>query len=201
QRPQFGVLDRAFAVQRLAQRADDAAEETVTDRHGQDLAGAADLLALLDLVELAEDDDADLAHVQVKGQAPNAVLELEQLVGHGRGQSLDPGDAVTAFGHGADLFACGALGLVLLDETRQRVPDLLRPDRQLSHCPLCLSLRRLPGSSVGQRRRILPLSIACQPASLRRTAASRLATVPSISSSPILMEIPPITEGSITTFR
>jgi hypothetical protein len=101
---QLGVLDRALAVQRLAQRPDHAAEEAVADGHGQDLAGAADLLALLDLVELAEDDDADLADVQVERQAPDAVLELEQLVGHGRGQPLDPGDAVTALGDGADLF-------------------------------------------------------------------------------------------------
>ena len=103
-----------LAVQRLAQRPDHAAEEAVADGDGQDLAGPADLLALLDLVELAEDDDADLAHVQVERQAPDAVLELEQLVGHGRGQPLDPGDAVTALGDGADLFPRGALGLVLL---------------------------------------------------------------------------------------
>src|SRR6266568_4272133 len=62
-RAQLGALDRALAVQRLAQRPDDPAEETVADRHGQDLAGPADLLTLLDLVELAEDHDADLAHV------------------------------------------------------------------------------------------------------------------------------------------
>ncbi len=47
----------------------------------------------------------------------------------------------------------------------------------------------------------LPGSLACQLASLRRTAASRLAAVPSISSSPIWTEIPPTTEGSSTTFR
>ena len=40
-----------------------------------------------------------------------------------------------------------------------------------------------------------------QPASLRRTAASLRAAVPSISSSPIWTEIPPMTVGSITMFR
>ncbi len=39
-----------------------------------------------------------------------------------------------------------------------------------------------------------------QPASLRRTSASRVAAVPSISSSPIWTEIPPRTEVSSTTF-
>ena len=38
-------------------------------------------------------------------------------------------------------------------------------------------------------------------ASLRRTAARRLAAVPSISSSPIWTESPPTTEGSMTTSR
>ena len=104
------------------------------------------LLTLLDLVELAEDDHADLAHVQVERQAPDAVLELEQLVGHGGGQALDPRDAVAALDDGAYLFPRGTFWLVFLDEVRQRVPDLVRPDRQLSHGPLCLSVRGLPAS-------------------------------------------------------
>src|ERR1700742_3898602 len=63
--------------------------EPSPDRHREDLAGPADLLALLDLVELAQDHDADLAHVQVQRQTADAVLEHEQLVGHGRRQALD----------------------------------------------------------------------------------------------------------------
>ena len=41
--------DLALAVDRVAERVDDAAEEAVTDGHREDLAGAADLLALLDV--------------------------------------------------------------------------------------------------------------------------------------------------------
>src|SRR5262249_54687883 len=166
--------------------------------HRQALAGPLDLLAFLDLVELAEDDHADLAHVEVERQAPDAVLELEQLVGHGGGQALDPRDTVAGLNNGAYLFPRGAFWLVFLDEARQRVPDLLRPDRQLSHCPLCLSLRglRASGSCRGGC-----LRMSGQLASLRRTAARLRAAVPSISSSPIWTEIPPRTEGSITTFR
>src|SRR6202035_1025394 len=100
----LGGLDGALAVQRLTQRPDHAAEEGVADRDGQDLAGPLDLLGLLDLVELAEDDDADLAHRRVGRQAPDAVLELEQLAVHGRGQALDPRDAVAALDDGAYLF-------------------------------------------------------------------------------------------------
>src|ERR1700677_447519 len=129
----LGALDRPLAVQRLAQRADHAAEERVADRHRQDLAGAADLLAFLHLGELTEDHDADLAHVQVQCQAADTVLELEQLVRHGAREALDPSDAVAALDDGAHLFARGARRLVFPDEARQRIPDLVRPDRQLSH--------------------------------------------------------------------
>ena len=112
ERAQLGVLDRALAVERLAERADHAAEERVTDRDRQHLAGPLDPLAFLDLAEVAEDDDADLAHVQVQRQAAGAVLELEQLVRHRGRQSLDPGDAVAALGDDADLLGRGGAGLV-----------------------------------------------------------------------------------------
>ena len=132
---QRGVLDRAEAVERLAQRADHAAEEAVADRHREHLAGPLDRLALFDLGELAQDDDADLAHVKVEREAPDAVLELKQLVRHGRGETLDPGNAVAALDDRADLFTRGASGLVLFDEPRKRVADLIRSDCQLRHLP------------------------------------------------------------------
>ena len=47
---------------------DHAAQEGVADRHRQHLAGAPDLLALLDLAEVAQDHDADLA--RRPGSAP-----------------------------------------------------------------------------------------------------------------------------------
>jgi len=132
---QGGALDRAEAVERLAQRADHAAEERVADRHREHLPGPLDRLALFDLGELAQDDDADLAHVKVEREPADAVLELEQLVGHGRGETLDPGNAVAALDDRADLFARGAGGLVFFDEPRKRVTDLIRSDCQLRHLP------------------------------------------------------------------
>jgi hypothetical protein len=132
---QGGVLDRAETVERLAERAHHTAEERVADRHREDLAGPLDLLALFDLGELAQDDDADLAHVKVEREPPDPVLELKQLVGHGRGETLDPGNAVAALDDRADLFALGASGFVLIDEPRKRVTDLIRSDCQLRHLP------------------------------------------------------------------
>ena len=125
--------DLTEAVDRRAERVDHAAEEVVADRHGQDLAGALDLLALLDGGELTEDDDADLVHVEVEREAQGAVLELEQLVGHRRGQALDVRDAVTGVGDAADLFARGIAGLVGPDVAVQGIPDLVRTDRELRH--------------------------------------------------------------------
>src|SRR5262249_20226497 len=110
------------------------------DRHREHLAGAPHRLALLDAAELAEDHDADLALLEVEGEAEGAVLELQQLVGHGRGQALDLGDAVTGLGDGTDLLARGRVRLVRLDAVLQCVPDLLRPDRKLRHLSSLLSL-------------------------------------------------------------
>ena len=170
QGPPLGRLDRALAVQRLAERADHAAEVGVADRDREHLAGPLDPLALLDLAEVTEDDHADLADVQVQRQAAGAVLELEQLVRHRRGQSLDPGDAVAALGDGADLLGGRGARLVGLDEPRQRVPDLLRPDSQLRHLPrvflvwlFCIDSLGNPGPPV--RR---PGRVGARPAGSRR---------------------------------
>ena len=196
QRATLRRLDLAEAVDRRAERVDDAAEVGVADGHREDLAGPLDRLALLDLLEVTQDHDADLAGVEVQGDAEGAVLELEQLVGHHRGQAADPRDAVAGLGDGADLFPAGRLGLVVRHEALQRVPDLLRTDRKLRHL-LFLTVRLLEvrgalvSSGVGWR----------QPASLRRASSRRLATVPSITSSPISTRMPPITSGSTTTLR
>src|SRR5206468_1593458 len=108
ERAALGGLDVALAVERAAERVDDPAEERITDGDRQDGAGAAYLLALLDVLRVAEDDAADLAHVEVERDAEDPALELEQLVRHGGVQALDPGDAVTGFGDDTDLVTGGA---------------------------------------------------------------------------------------------
>ena len=112
-------LDLALAVDRVAERVDDAAEEAVADGHGEDLAGAPDLLALLDLGGVTEDDDTDLADVEVQRDAERAALELEQLVGHRAGQALDAGDAVTGLDDDPDLLA-GGLCVVLANQAASK---------------------------------------------------------------------------------
>ena len=69
--------DLAEAVDRVAERVDDAAEVAVADGDREHLAGAGDLLALLDAGELAEHDDADLVLVEVQREAERAVREAD----------------------------------------------------------------------------------------------------------------------------
>ena len=187
-------LDVTEAVDRGAERVDHAAEELVADGDRQDLAGAAYGLALLDAGEVTEDDDTDLAGVEVQGNAQGAVLELEQLVGHGGGEAADPRDAVGGLGDRADLLLARGRRLVVLDVLVERVADLLRTNRKLRH--LCASSLLL-----GCLLELLGCRSAGQPASLRWTSSSLLATVPSMTSSPISTRRPPTTSGSTTTCR
>ena len=107
-------------------------EECVADGYREHLAGALDLLALLDLLEVAEDDRADAVLVEVQCDTEHAAGELEEFLGHDRGQALDVGDAVTGVDDCADLFALGIggeRGYVLLDGTF----DVSSGDCQLCH--------------------------------------------------------------------
>ncbi len=181
QRAALVGLDVAQAVDRDAQRVDDATHEAVTDGHGEDLAGAADLLALLDAGEVTEHDDADLAGVEVQGDAEGAVLELEELVGHGRGRPRHARDAVAGLGDDADLFLAGRVRLVVRHELLQRVPDLFgRIESSVIVGPYSLVLIDV----------VVVRGWAGQPASLRRASSSRLETVPSMTSSPISTRTP-----------
>ncbi len=65
-----GGLDLAEAVDRVAERVDDAAEVALAHGDGQHLAGALHRLALLDTADFAEDDRTDLALFQVRSARP-----------------------------------------------------------------------------------------------------------------------------------
>src|SRR5690606_37505543 len=95
----------AETVDRRAERVDHATEVPVAHGDREHLARAADLLALLDPGELTEDDDTDVADVEVQGEAERAVLELHELVRHDAGQALDARDAVGGERDPTDLLA------------------------------------------------------------------------------------------------
>ena len=106
-------LDRAFAVDRVTERIDDAAEQTLADRHVDDRAGALDGLSFLDLAVVAEDDDADIVGFEIERHAAHAVLELDHLAGLHVVEAVDAGDAVADREHLADLGDFGFLAEVL----------------------------------------------------------------------------------------
>ena len=94
--------DRSLAVDRLAERVDDAAEHLLADRHRDDAAGALDRIAFLDLGVLAEQHRADAVLFEVERDAEHAVRELEHLAGHGALDAVHARDAVADRDHGAD---------------------------------------------------------------------------------------------------
>ena len=116
-------LDRALAVERVAERVDDPAEHALADGHAHHLAGAAHRLALLDVLPLAEERDADVVLLEVERDADDAVLELEPLERDAVLEAVDAGDAVADLEDGADLAEVG-LDVVLLDPLLEDRGDL-----------------------------------------------------------------------------
>ena len=80
-------------------------------------------LALLDLVPLAEERDADVVLLEVEREADDAVLELEHLERDAVLEAVDARDAVADLQHGADLGEV-RLDVELLDPLAQDRGDL-----------------------------------------------------------------------------
>ena len=123
-------IERLAAVDRDAERVDDAAEQLLADRHLDDAARALDGVAFADRLELAEDRDADVVLLEVEHHAAESRrrrLELEQLAGHRAREAVDAGDAVADGQHGAGLGDRDLL-VVVLDLLADDVADLFGAD-------------------------------------------------------------------------
>ena len=123
ERPGLPGVDRALPVERVPERVDDTAEQRLADRDRRDLAGAAHGVALLDLVPLAEQRDADVVLLEVEGEADDPVVELEHLERDAVLEPVDAGDAVAELEHRADLGEV-RVDVELLDPLAQDGGDL-----------------------------------------------------------------------------
>ena len=93
-----------FAVERAAERIDDAAEQRRSDRHAHDVAGAAHGVAGLDRIDVVQQHAADPVALEHLGEAELALLEAQQFVEPDVGQAGDQRDAVADLLDPADLF-------------------------------------------------------------------------------------------------
>ncbi len=90
----LGGVDRALAVDRVAERVDDAPEQLLADGDVDDGARALDRLTFLDLTVRAENDDADVVAFEIERHAARAVLELDHLAGLNLVEAVGARDAV-----------------------------------------------------------------------------------------------------------
>src|SRR5229473_42221 len=141
----LGRLDRALAVDRIAERIDHAAEQALANRGIDDGTGALDGLAFLDLAVGAEDHDADVVGFKVQRHAARAVLELNHLAGLDVVEAVDAGNAVADRQHLSDFgnfsLLAEILDLVLEDRGNFRGADVHQPASFIA-CLIELSLVR-----------------------------------------------------------
>ncbi len=117
----LGVLDRALAVDRIAEAIDHAAEQALAHGHVDDGAGALDDVTFLDLGVRTEDHDADIVGFQVQRHALHAIGELDHFARLDIVEAMDAGDAVADLEHGTDFahLRFGAeIGDLVLDDLR-----------------------------------------------------------------------------------
>ncbi len=98
----LGRLDRAFAVDRIAEGVDHAAEKALADRGFHDGARALADIALADVPVVAENNDADIVDFEVEGHAARTVGKFDHFTGLNVVEAVNAGDAVTDGEHLAD---------------------------------------------------------------------------------------------------
>ena len=128
--PRLGGLDVALAVERVAERVDDAPEQAVADGDLQLPAGALDGVALDDVHPLAEQHGADVVGLERERQAGHVVGQLEHLERLAVLEAVDARDAVGDRQHGADLGEVGLTLVEALDAALENGGDLVWLDLQ-----------------------------------------------------------------------
>jgi hypothetical protein len=124
-RPRLGRVDVALAVEWVAERVDDAAEELVADGDLEQAACPLDRVALLDLVPVAEEHGADVVRLEVQREAGHVMRQLEHLERHAVVEAVDAGDAVADGQDGAHFGQVRSAVLHALDALLEDAGDLV----------------------------------------------------------------------------
>ena len=119
--------DFTLAVDGTAQGVHHPAQHGFTHGHSSNLAGGLHRAAFLDAVSLTHEHRADVVVFEVQGDAFGAVLEFEELTGHGLLQAVNAGDAVAHGENGADI-ADGNRLVVVLNLLLEDGADLVGTD-------------------------------------------------------------------------
>ena len=98
----------SLAVERAAERIDDAAEQAGPDRHAHHVAGATHGVAGLDRIGIVQQNAADPVAFQHLGETELTLVEAQQFVEPHVRQAGDERDAVADLLDAADLFGARA---------------------------------------------------------------------------------------------
>ena len=100
----MGITDYgSLAIDRFAERVDDAAEQAFADWHRQQPAGGFDFAACLNVFAGSEQHHAHLCFFQVEGQTEKATAKVDHFIEHDLGEAFHFGGAVTDFTDHADV--------------------------------------------------------------------------------------------------
>ena len=101
---------RAFAVDRLTQCVDHAANQFRTNGHFQNTTGALDHIAFRDVLVFTQNHRTDRVTLEVQSEAKGVVGELQHFTLHHVGQAVDADDTVGHRNHGALVTNVGVIG-------------------------------------------------------------------------------------------
>ena len=128
----LGGVDLTLAVERTAERVDDAAAAGPSPTGTwKKLAGALDGVAFFDLVPVAEQHGADVVGFEVQREADDAVRQLEHFERHHVVEAVDARDAVGHRKHGSDLGEVSLAGFEAFDPALQNACDFVWLDLHL----------------------------------------------------------------------
>src|SRR6185312_8716266 len=103
QRLKLGRSNRTLAVDRLAERVDNAPDHGLANRDGHNAASTLYLVAVFDILVFAEQHGAYLIFFEVQRDADNMTAKIDQLAGHDVLKTINSRDAIADADYGSGL--------------------------------------------------------------------------------------------------